>query len=113
MLTDPEILEWRFPVLLESFSIRHGSGGGGKHRGGDGTVRRVRFLEAMTASILSDHRCVPPFGLEGGDPGTLGINRVIRTDGSEEMLDGAASTEMNPGDVFMVETPGGGGFGKA
>ncbi|MBT3558173.1 MAG: 5-oxoprolinase [Rhodospirillales bacterium] len=112
-LTDPEILEWRFPVLLESFRIRHGSGGAGKHRGGDGTVRRVRFLDAMTASILSDHRRVPPFGLDGGDPGTLGINRVIRTDGTEQILDGAASTEMGPGDVFMIETPGGGGFGKA
>jgi 5-oxoprolinase (ATP-hydrolysing) len=111
-LTDPEILEWRFPVLLESFHIRHGSGGVGKNKGGDGTVRRVRFLEAMTASILSDHRRVPPFGMAGGDPGTLGINRVVRTDGAEQILDGAASTEMNPGDVFMVETPGGGGFGK-
>ncbi len=110
-LTDPEILEWRFPVLLESFSVRHESGGKGKHRGGNGAIRRVRFLEAMTASILSDHRRVQPFGLNGGGPGQLGRNRVIRADGSEEELAGADSTEMNPGDVFLIETPGGGGFG--
>ena len=111
-LTDPEILEWRFPVLLESFSVRGGSGGTGAHRGGNGAIRRVRFLEAMTASILSDHRRVQPFGLNGGGSGQLGRNRVIRTDGSEEELDGADSTEMSPGDVFLIETPGGGGFGQ-
>ena len=110
-LTDPEILEWRFPVLLESFSVRHGSGGEGKHRGGHGAIRRVRFLESMTASILSDHRRVPPFGVGGGKPGQLGRNRVIRADGTEEELLGADSREMNPGDVFVIETPGGGGFG--
>jgi len=110
-LTDPEILEWRFPVLLESFSVRHGSGGKGLHRGGDGAIRRVRFLEAMTASILSDHRRVQPFGLHGGEPGQLGQNSVLRTDGSVEELAGADSTEMNPGDIFLIETPGGGGYG--
>ncbi len=110
-LTDPEILEWRFPVLLESFSVRHGSGGTGAHRGGHGSVRRIRFLEAMTASILSDHRRVPPFGVKGGDPGQLGRNRVIRSDGGYEELLGADSREMKPGDVFLIETPGGGGFG--
>ncbi len=111
-LTDPEILEWRHPVLLESFCIRRGSGGKGKHTGGCGVVRRVRFLEVMTASILSDHRRVAPFGLAGGEPGQTGRNRIIRVDGSEEELAGADSAEMNPGDVFVIETPGGGGFGR-
>ena len=110
-LTDPEVLEWRFPVLLESFAIRRGSGGAGRHHGGDGTVRRLRFLETMTAAILSDHRRVPPFGTAGGAPGALGRNAVERADGRFEKLDGTASTEMAPGDVFVVETPGGGGYG--
>ena len=111
-LTDPEILEWRHPVILESFSIRRGSGGQGNHQGGCGVVRRIRFLETMTASILSDHRRVPPFGMDGGEPGQVGRNRVIRRDGSIEELKGADSTEMHPGDVFVIETPGGGGFGR-
>jgi 5-oxoprolinase (ATP-hydrolysing) len=111
-LTDPEVLEWRFPILLERFEIRHGSGGQGRHRGGDGAVRRLRFLEAMTASILSGHRRVAPFGLEGGEPGALGRNRVERTGGTVEQLQGCDQTEMQPGDVFVIETPGGGGFGK-
>jgi 5-oxoprolinase (ATP-hydrolysing) len=111
-LTDPEVLEWRFPVLLESFEIRHGSGGKGKHRGGDGTVRRLRFLEDMTASILSSHRKVPNFGVAGGEPGALGRNAVERADGSVEELGGTDKAEMHPGDVFLVETPGGGGYGK-
>jgi 5-oxoprolinase (ATP-hydrolysing) len=111
-LTDPEILEWRHPVILESFAIRAGSGGKGAHKGGCGVVRRVRFLEAMTASILSDHRRVPPFGVNGGEPGQVGRNWVVRGDGSIEELAGADSTEMKPGDVFVIETPGGGGFGR-
>ncbi len=112
-LTDPEILEWRYPVLLESFSIRRGSGGTGKHTGGCGVVRRVRFLEAMTASILSDHRRVAPFGLAGGEAGQVGRNRIIRSDGSEVELAAADSAEMNAGDLFVIETPGGGGFGRS
>ena len=112
-LTDPEILEWRFPVLLESFEIRRGSGGKGKWRGGDGTIRRLRFLELMTASILSSHRKVPNFGLEGGEPGALGRNAVVRADGQVEELSGTDKAEMQPGDVFLVETPGGGGYGRA
>jgi len=111
-LTDPEILEWRYPVLLEGFCIRDGSGGRGAYRGGRGVIRRIRFLQAMTASILSDHRVVPPFGLNGGEPGEVGRNRVVRADGRIEELSGADSTEMNPGDVFVIETPGGGGFGE-
>jgi 5-oxoprolinase (ATP-hydrolysing) len=111
-LTDPEVLEWRFPVVLESFSIRRGSGGAGAHKGGDGIVRRVRFREAMTASILSGHRRVPPYGLNGGEPGKVGRNYVVRKDGTVEELGGTASVEMQPGDAFVIETPGGGGYGK-
>jgi len=111
-LTDPEILEWRFPVLLENFEIRDGSGGAGRHHGGNGARRRIRFREAMTAAILSGHRKVPPFGLAGGGTGALGRNWVERTDGSRDELTGTDSTEMAPGDVFVVETPGGGGYGK-
>ncbi len=111
-LTDPEVLEWRFPVRLESFEIRRGSGGNGKHRGGDGSVRKVRFLEKMTAAILSSHRREVPWGVAGGEPGALGKNYVIREDGRVENLSGTDLTEMNPGDVFVVETPGGGGFGQ-
>lgn len=112
-LTDPEVLEWRFPVLLESFGIRTGSGGDGAFKGGDGTVRRVRFLEKMTASILSNHRRVPGQAVAGGQPGKLGRNAVERTDGTITELKGTDGTEMNPGDVFIIETPGGGGYGKA
>jgi len=110
-LTDPEVLEFRFPVRLESYAIRHGSGGAGRWHGGDGGVRRVRFLEPMTASILSNGRIVPSFGAAGGEPGACGINRVERVDGSTEMLAHIGSTAMQPGDVFVIETPGGGGYG--
>ena len=108
-LTDPEVLEWRFPVLLEEFSIRRGSGGAGKFRGGDGTRRRIRFLEPMTASILSGHRVTPPPGLLGGGPGALGRTRIERADGSVEELRSADKTEMAAGDVFWLDTPSGGG----
>ena len=92
-LTDPEILEWRYPVRLESFEIRRGSGGRGRWRGGDGVRRRVRFLEPMTAAILSSHRRVPPYGLAGGESGQPGRNSVVRADGSTEILLGADRTE--------------------
>ena len=111
-LTDPEVLEMRFPVRLESYAIRAGSGGAGRHRGGDGGVRRVRFLEPMTASILSNGRIVPAFGMAGGEPGAVGINRVERADGRVETLGHIGSTEMAAGDVFVIETPGGGGYGS-
>jgi 5-oxoprolinase (ATP-hydrolysing) len=111
-LTDPEVLEFRFPVRLESYEIRKGSGGAGRWKGGDGGVRRVRFLAPMTASILSNGRKVPAFGMAGGGPGALGINRVERADGSVQRLDHIGSAEMAPGDVFVIETPGGGGFGE-
>jgi len=110
-LTDPEVLEFRFPVRLDSYEIRRGSGGAGRWHGGDGGVRRVRFLERMTASILSNGRTVPAFGLNGGQPGALGANRVERHDGRVETLGHIGSAAMEPGDVFVVETPGGGGYG--
>nr|MBA2492680.1 hydantoinase B/oxoprolinase family protein [Gammaproteobacteria bacterium] len=111
-LTDPEVLEFRLPVRLESFAIRKGSGGDGNHRGGDGAVRRVRFLEQMTASILSNGRRVPAFGVAGGLPGAPGNNRIERADGRTEVLEHIASAPMEPGDIFVIETPGGGGYGK-
>ena len=110
-LTDPEVLELRFPVRLESYSIRQGSGGRGRWRGGDGGVRRIRFLEPMTASILSNGRIHPAFGAAGGAPGELGINRVERASGQQELLAHADRAELKAGDVFVIETPGGGGFG--
>ncbi len=111
-LTDPEILEWRFPVLLESFGIRQGSGGAGHYRGGDGVVRRVRFLKDMTASILSNNRSKSPPGMAGGDPGRPGLNMVERADGKRIVLGSADQEEMHQGDVFVIETPGGGGYGS-
>jgi len=110
-LTDPEVLEWRFPVLLESFIIRPDSGGKGRHRGGNGVIRRVRFREPMTAAILSGHRVVPPFGLHGGESAAVGRNLIERSDGTVEELGGTAVVEMQAGDLFVIETPGGGGYG--
>ncbi|MFS0756975.1 hydantoinase B/oxoprolinase family protein [Noviherbaspirillum sp. 1P10PC] len=112
-LTDPEVLEWRYPVRLDSYEIKPGSGGRGRWHGGNGGVRKIRFLEQMTASILSNNRLVPPFGTDGGEPGSCGRNSVIRSDGRAEELGFVASVEMHPGDVFVIETPGGGGYGKA
>jgi 5-oxoprolinase (ATP-hydrolysing) len=110
-LTDPEVLEWRFPVRVEEFRIRAGSGGAGRWGGGDGVIRRIRFLEPMTAAILSGHRRVPPYGLRGGEPGRVGRNTVERIDGRVEELPGTAQAAMRAGDVFVIETPGGGGYG--
>ena len=110
-LTDPEVLEFRFPVRLEGYEIRKGSGGAGQWKGGDGGVRRVRFLEPMTASILSNGRHHGAFGMAGGQPGAVGINKVVRSDGRVELLDHIGQAEMLPGDVFEIHTPGGGGFG--
>ncbi len=111
-LTDPEVLEWRFPVLLERFGIRRGSGGAGRYRGGDGAVRRVRFLEPMSASILAGHRRVPPYGLAGGAPGAPGRNWVERADGRVEHLPAQGRADLDAGEVFVIETPGGGGYGE-
>ncbi len=110
-LTDPEVLEWRFPVRVADFAIRRGSGGAGRWRGGDGVVRKIAFREAMTAAILSGHRRVAPFGMAGGEPGACGRNTVVRADGSAEQLAATDATAMAPGDVFVIETPGGGGYG--
>lgn len=110
-LTDPEVLEWRFPVLLESFAIRANSGGAGTYQGGNGVIRRICFQEPMSAAILSGHRLVPPYGLQGGKPGCVGHNWIQRSDGRVEELGSKAEVEMNPGDVFVIETPGGGGYG--
>jgi len=110
-LTDPEIFEFRFPVRLESYAIREGSGGAGRWHGGNGGVRRVRFLEAMTASILSNGRIHGAFGMAGGQPGQVGINRVVRVDGSAEELGHIGQAEMQAGDIFEILTPGGGGYG--
>ncbi len=112
-LTDPEVLEWRFPVLLEEFSIRPHSGGKGQFHGGDGVVRRLKFREPMTAAILSGHRAVPPFGLSGGEPGAIGRNWIRRNDGTIQHLGGTAEAQMQGGDVFVIETPGGGGYGES
>ncbi|MHB9863148.1 hydantoinase B/oxoprolinase family protein [Streptomyces sp. YIM S03343] len=112
-LTDPEVLEWRLPVLLDEFAVRAGSGGAGRWRGGDGAVRRIRFREPMTVSTLSQHRRVPPYGMMGGAPGALGANRVEHADGSVEQLAGSDSAHVGPGDVLVIETPGGGGYGPA
>jgi 5-oxoprolinase (ATP-hydrolysing) len=109
-LTDPEVLEWRFPVRLESFAIRHGSGGAGRYRGGDGAVRRVRFLEAMTAVMLANHRRIAPFGVAGGLQGAPGRNWVERADGGRESFGATCAVAMEAGDVFVIETPGGGGY---
>ncbi|MET7883529.1 hydantoinase B/oxoprolinase family protein [Streptomyces avermitilis] len=110
-LTDPEVLEWRLPVELDEFAVRHGSGGAGRWRGGDGAVRRIRFREPMTVSTLSQHRRVPPYGMAGGEPGALGVNRVERADGTVTELGGSDTADVGPGDVLVVETPGGGGYG--
>ncbi|WP_440948427.1 hydantoinase B/oxoprolinase family protein [Methanosarcina sp. T3] len=110
-ITDPEILETRFPVLLEEFSIRQGSGGAGKFRGGNGVIRKIRFLKDMHAAILSSHRKLPPFGLNGGMPGECGKNTLIRRDGNVITVEGQAEIKLKKGDVFAIETPGGGGYG--
>lgn len=110
-MTDPEVVEWRFPVRVESFGIRRNSGGDGRFKGGDGVVRRIQFLEPMTATILSSHRETEPYGLQGGLPGKCGENSIVLKDGSTRKLKGNDEVEMGVGDVFVIKTPGGGGFG--
>ena len=112
LLTDPEILETRYPVQLESFSLRVDSGGKGKYTGGNGVIRRIKFLEPMTANILASHRLIPPFGLHGGENGKVGKTWIKRENGTEENLGNTATVEMQAGDIFVIETPGGGGFGS-
>ena len=110
-LTDPEVLEWRYPVVLEDFRIRRGSGGRGKWHGGDGASRRIRFLESMTVAILSLRREIAPFGMAGGDPGAKARNWVERRDGTVVPMSGTDKCQVEAGDVFVIETPGGGGYG--
>ena len=111
-LTDPEILEWRYPVVLESFGVNRGSGGAGRWRGGDGTLRRIRFLEEMELTVLSHHRLIAPYGLAGGEPGRCGRNWVERADGAVHEMGGQDHCPVGPGDVFVLETPSGGGYGS-
>ncbi len=111
-LTDPEVLEWRYPVLVRRFAIREGSGGNGAHKGGDGVVREIEFQEAMEAGILSTRRRVTPFGIKGGAHAKPGRNAIKRRNGTVEELPGCAVTAVEPGDVFVIETPGGGGYGS-
>lgn len=112
-LTDPEVLEWRFPVLLRRFEIRKNSGGNGAHRGGDGAIREIEFREEMDVSILSTRRCTAPFGLKGGGDGALGRNALRRADGTTTSLAGCARAKVAAGDSIVIETPGGGGFGQS
>lgn len=112
-LTDPEVLEFRYPVLIEEFKIRENSGGEGQYSGGNGVIRNIKFLEPMTANILSSHRKIAPFGLGGGENGKVGKNWVKRKDGTEEILNSTATVEMSSGEHFIIETPGGGGFGNS
>jgi 5-oxoprolinase (ATP-hydrolysing) len=112
-LTDPEVLEWRYPVLLESYRIRPDSGGRGRWRGGHGGIRRLRFGQPMTVTTLTGHRRVPAFGLAGGSPGALGRHWIERADGTVTAMAGCDSVDVAAGDVFVIETPGGGGYGKA
>ena len=111
-LTDPEILETRLPVRLDQFAIRRGSGGQGAHEGGDGVVRAMTFLEPMRANILANRRRVAPRGIGGGSDAQAGRNWVERADGTVEMLGATASADVQAGDRFVIETPGGGGFGR-
>ena len=110
-MTDPEVLETRFPVRLDEFSIRKGSGGGGEFQGGDGIIRRLRFLEPTTVTVLSSHRKVSPHGAKGGGSGQVGENSILRANGEKEVLDGNDEAEMMFNDVFVLKSPGGGGFG--
>ncbi|MDT3400398.1 hydantoinase B/oxoprolinase family protein [Streptomyces sp. B1866] len=110
-LTDPEVLEWRYPVRVDGFAVRHGSGGRGRWRGGDGVTRRIRFLEPMKLALLTGHRRVPPYGMAGGEAGALGANAVERADGTVQPLAGCDAAEVGPGDVLVLHTPGGGGYG--
>ncbi|OAR27334.1 5-oxoprolinase [Streptomyces sp. ERV7] len=111
-LTDPEVLEWRYPVRVDAFAVREGSGGRGRWSGGCGVERRIRFLEPMTVALLTGHRRVPPYGMAGGAPGALGANLVERADGRSEALGGVDTVEVDAGDVLVVRTPGGGGYGS-
>ncbi|MEO1592584.1 MAG: hydantoinase B/oxoprolinase family protein, partial [Cyanobacteria bacterium J06632_22] len=110
-LTDPEVLEWRFPVVLERFEIRHGSGGVGAYHGGNGVIRQLRFCEPMTVTLLSGHRQISPFGLRGGGVGQVGENYLHQASGEQQPLGGTAHVQVETGDRLIIKTPGGGGYG--
>jgi len=110
-LTDPEVLEARLPVRLERFAYRQGSGGAGLHRGGDGLIRRIRFLRPLNVAILANHRRLAPRGLAGGGDGARGITRIVHPNGESDVLAAAAAASVNAGDAIEIETPGGGGWG--
>jgi 5-oxoprolinase (ATP-hydrolysing) len=112
-ITDPEVMEARYPVRLERFAFRRGSGGAGRWRGGDGLVRVYRFLAPLTVSLLTQRRDTRPYGMCGGEPGKAGRNRLRRAQGDEEVVPGRATLQVEVGDLLIVETPGGGGFGKS
>ena len=112
-LTDPEVLELRFPVMVDEFCIRKDSGGTGKYIGGNGVIRKIRFKQAMTAAILSGHRIVPPYGAAGGNAAKVGANYVLRASGEKKLLKSTEEIQVQIDDVFVIETPGGGGFGSA
>ena len=110
-LTDPEVLEWRFPVRLETFKIRKNSGGKGKHKGGEGVDRQMRFLEPMTVNMIAGHRIEPPYGMAGGEPGAVGQNYVIHSDQKVTNIGTKGQIEVKKNDIFILKTPGGGGYG--
>jgi 5-oxoprolinase (ATP-hydrolysing) len=111
-ITDVEVLEWRYPVRVERFEIRRGSGGRGKHRGGNGIIREFYFKRELEVNLLTQHRVVAPFGLNGGLPGKTGEQQLIRANGTRVMLDGIDSVRVRPGDRVIIKTPGGGAWGK-
>jgi 5-oxoprolinase (ATP-hydrolysing) len=111
-LTDPEVLELKFPIVVESFSIRKKSGGKGRWRGGNGIIRKIRFKEPMTAAIISNRRKIPPYGMAGGEPGKTGKNWLIQADGKKKKLQAVQIIDINPDDILVIETPGGGGYGE-
>jgi 5-oxoprolinase (ATP-hydrolysing) len=112
-ITDPEILEHRYPIRLEQFAIRDGSGGKGKHRGGDGVIREITFLESMSLSVLGQHRNKGPYGMDGGTPGLPAQQQLLTGSGKVKNLDSVDGCEVSPGDRFIIKTPGGGGYGIA
>lgn len=112
-ITDPEILERRYPVLLREFSLRPGSGGTGQHRGGDGVIRELEPLRPLVMSILSERRVLQPYGMDGGGPGARGRNLLVRKDGLIINMGGRCSGSLNVGERLRIETPGGGGYGHA
>jgi 5-oxoprolinase (ATP-hydrolysing) len=111
-MTDPEVLEWRFPVRLEEFSVRTNTGGAGRHKGGDGVTRKLRFLEPMTVNLITGHRINPTYALAGGQPGGLGKNWLERADASRQQLAGIDQVDIQINDMVVIQTPGGGGYGK-